>query len=66
MPIVTVQQSPRELSRKRLLVARITEAFVEAYAVAPDHVQVFIHEVGEEDWAKGGVLAVDRRGAPPV
>ena len=60
MPIVTVEQSPRPLEAKRKLVAGITEAFVAASGVAPAHVQVFIHEVGHENWAKGGELAVDR------
>jgi 4-oxalocrotonate tautomerase len=59
MPIVTVHQSPRGLEVKRRLVAGITDAFVEAYGVRPDQVQVFIHEVGHENWAKGGKLAVD-------
>jgi 4-oxalocrotonate tautomerase len=60
MPIVTVQQSPRDLAQKRVLVAGITQAFVDAYGVRPEQIQVFIHEVGHEDWAKGGLLAVDR------
>ena len=60
MPIVTVQQSPRDLDRKRRLVEGITQAFVEAYEIAPEAVQVFIHEVDHENWAKGGSLAVDR------
>jgi 4-oxalocrotonate tautomerase len=60
MPIVTIQQSPRDLEKKRQLVAGITKAFVDAYAVDPEHVQVFIHEVGHENWAKAGTLAVDR------
>jgi len=60
MPIVTVQQSPRDLDQKRTLVAGITQAFVDAYGVSPDAVQVFIHEVDHEHWAKGGKLAVDR------
>ena len=60
MPIVTVQQSPRELEPKRQLVAGITQAFVDAYGVTPDAVQVFIQEVDHENWAKGGSLAVDR------
>jgi 4-oxalocrotonate tautomerase len=60
VPIVTVQQSPRELEPKRRLVAGITQAFVDAYGVSPDTVQVFIDEVGHENWAKGGTLAVDR------
>lgn len=60
MPIVTVEQSPRGIDEKRKLVAGITEAFVEAYGVSPDHVQVFIHEVDHQNWAKAGKLAVDR------
>jgi 4-oxalocrotonate tautomerase len=60
VPIVTVQQSPRDLERKRALVAGITQAFVDAYDIPPGHVQVFIHEVGHENWAKAGKLAVDR------
>jgi phenylpyruvate tautomerase PptA (4-oxalocrotonate tautomerase family) len=28
--------------------------------VAPEHLQVFIQEVDHENWAKAGVLAVDR------
>ena len=61
MPIVTVQQSPRELEPKRRLVAGITQAFVDAYGIRPEHVQVFIHEVDHQNWAKAGTLAVDRR-----
>ena len=59
MPIVTVQQSPRDLERKRRLVAGITQAFVDAYEVKPEAVQVFIHEVDHENWAKAGKLAAD-------
>jgi 4-oxalocrotonate tautomerase len=59
MPIVTVQQSPRELEPKRRLVAAITQAFVDAYNVQPDQVQIFIQEVGDDNWAKAGTLAVD-------
>jgi 4-oxalocrotonate tautomerase len=60
VPIVTVEQSPRGIDEKRKLVAGITEAFVEAYGVRPEHVQVFIHEVDHQNWAKAGRLAVDR------
>ena len=59
MPIVTVQQSPRDLDAKRRLVAGITDAFVDAYELRPEQVQVFIAEFGAEDWAKAGRLAVD-------
>jgi 4-oxalocrotonate tautomerase len=60
VPIVTVQQSPRPLAQKRALVAAITEAFVQAYGVTPEQVQVFIQEVDDENWAKAGNLAADR------
>ena len=59
MPIVTVQQSPRDIELKRRLVAGITQAFVEAYEVKPEAVQVFIHEVDHQNWAKAGRLAAD-------
>ena len=60
MPIVTVHQSPRDLEQKRRLVELITQAFVDAYGVAPEAVQVFIDEFEHENWAKAGKLAVDR------
>jgi 4-oxalocrotonate tautomerase len=60
MPVVTVQQSPRAIEQKRALVAAITEAFADAYGSTAEQVQVFIHEVGDENWAKGGTLAADR------
>jgi 4-oxalocrotonate tautomerase len=60
VPIVTVQQSPRDLELKRRLVAGITQAFVDAYDLEPEAVQVFIHEVDHENWAKAGKLATDR------
>jgi 4-oxalocrotonate tautomerase len=59
VPIVTVQQSPRDLDAKRRLVAGITQAFVDAYGVPSEHVQVFIAEFDHEHWAKAGVLAGD-------
>ena len=61
MPIVTVEQSPRDVEAKRSLAAGITQAFVDAYGVSPEHVQIFIHEVDHENWAKAGKLAVDRQ-----
>ena len=59
MPIVTVQRSPRDLALKRRLVSRTTDAFVEVYGLRPESVQIFIHEVDDENWAKAGTLAVD-------
>lgn len=62
MPIVTVQQSPRDVEAKRRLVAGITQAFVDAYGVRAEQVQVFIAEFDHEHWAKAGVLAADAGG----
>src|SRR5579875_3382846 len=39
MPIVTVQQGPRNVELKRDLVRRITDAFVDAYQIPAETVQ---------------------------
>ncbi|SDL97102.1 4-oxalocrotonate tautomerase [Franzmannia pantelleriensis] len=59
MPIVTIQQFPRDVEQKRELAKRITAAFVEVYEAKPESVQVFFSEVESEDWAKGGVMGCD-------
>ena len=59
MPIVTVQQFPRNLEQKRELARRITEAFEEVYGARADSVQVFFQEVDGEHWARGGVMGCD-------
>jgi 4-oxalocrotonate tautomerase len=59
VPIVTVQQSPRDVDAKRRLVAGLTQAFVDAYGVRAEQVQIFIAEFDDEHWAKAGALAVD-------
>lgn len=60
MPIVTIQQFPRDLAQKRELARRITEAFVEVYGTAEESVQVFFNEVDGENWAKAGTMGCDR------
>jgi 4-oxalocrotonate tautomerase len=60
MPIVTVQQGPRSVELKRELVERITGAFVEAYQIPAETVQVWIHEVPAESWGAAGKLTADR------
>ncbi|MDX5378183.1 MAG: 4-oxalocrotonate tautomerase family protein [Halomonas sp.] len=62
MPIVTIQQFPRELTQKRELARRITEAFSEVYGVSEQSVQVFFQEVDGENWAKAGMMGCDRSG----
>lgn len=60
MPIVTVQQGPRTVELKRDLVQRITEAFVHAYQIPAETVQVWIHEVPAESWGAAGRLTADK------
>jgi 4-oxalocrotonate tautomerase len=59
MPIVTIQQGPRSTELKRELVTRITNAFVDAYQIPADTVQVWIHEVPAESWGAAGKLVCD-------
>lgn len=61
MPIVTVQQGPRSVELKRELVARITDAFVDALQVPAESVQVWIQETSPESWAVAGKLVADAR-----
>lgn len=60
MPTVTVLQGPRSVELKRALVARITDAFVEALDVPAASVQVWIQETPAESWGQGGILTVDK------
>ncbi|WP_225830669.1 4-oxalocrotonate tautomerase DmpI [Streptomyces sp. NK08204] len=60
MPIVTVQQGPRDVALKRDLVKRVTDAFVEAYNIPAESVQVWIHEVPADSWGAAGKLTADK------
>ncbi|MEV3855598.1 4-oxalocrotonate tautomerase DmpI [Streptomyces sp. NPDC050095] len=60
MPIVTVQQGPRDVELKRDLVQRITDAFVDAYKIPAETVQVWIHEVPTDSWGAAGKLTADK------
>ena len=60
MPIVTVQQGPRDVELKRDLVRRITDAFVDAYKVPAESVQVWIHETPADSWGTAGKLTADK------
>ena len=60
MPIVTVQQGPRDVELKRELVERITDAFVDTFKVPADTVQVWIHETPADSWGVAGKLTADK------
>src|SRR6266545_1067178 len=53
MPVVTVLQGPRDTDLKRELVKGITDAFVNAYGLAPETVQVWIQETAATNWGTG-------------
>jgi len=60
MPVVTVQQLPKTVELKRELVARITDAFVDAYKIPADTVHVWIEESSAENYAVAGKLIADK------
>lgn len=67
MPVVIVEMYPgRTLEQKRALVRAITDAMVEHAGARPDGLHVIIHEVPKEDWARGGLLGVDREAPSPA
>ncbi|MEV4239917.1 MULTISPECIES: 4-oxalocrotonate tautomerase DmpI [unclassified Nocardia] len=61
MPIVTVQQGPRAVELERDLVRRITDAFVDAYKIPAETVQVWIHETPADSWGAAGQLTADKK-----
>ncbi|MFJ4677397.1 MULTISPECIES: 4-oxalocrotonate tautomerase DmpI [Kitasatospora] len=60
MPIVTIQQGPRQVEQKRELVERITAAFVETLECPAESVLVWIQEYPAENWGKAGKLTADQ------
>jgi 4-oxalocrotonate tautomerase len=61
MPVVTVEiWEGRTVEQKRRLCQAITEAMVEHADARPDGLHVIIHEISRENWARGGVLGIDR------
>ncbi|MFJ9844215.1 4-oxalocrotonate tautomerase DmpI [Kitasatospora sp. NPDC101155] len=60
MPIVTIQQGPRNVEQKRELVKRVTEAFVETLEVPAESVFVWVQEYQSENWGVAGKLTADR------
>lgn len=64
MPRIIIQAiEGRSVEQKRELARRLTDTVVEILAVDPQTVTVFIEEVPPENFARGGLLALDRRTA---
>jgi 4-oxalocrotonate tautomerase len=62
VPRIIVQSiKGRTVNQKRELARRLTEVVVEVYRVDPSTVTVFVEEVPPENFARGGLLALDRK-----
>ena len=57
MPTVMIYQSPRPPKLRAVAIKAVTEALVEAYGLQPEQIHVYFHEVPDERWGRGGVLA---------
>jgi 4-oxalocrotonate tautomerase family enzyme len=61
MPVVTVQlYEGRSLDQKRRLAGAITKAMVEHAGADPSGLHVVLQEIPPENWARAGVLGIDR------
>ncbi len=61
MPFVVVHMfEGRSVDQKRALIKAITDAMVEHAAAPPDGLHVVIQEYPKENWARAGVLGIDR------
>ncbi|MCY4341768.1 MAG: 4-oxalocrotonate tautomerase family protein [Gammaproteobacteria bacterium] len=66
MPVVTVQLwKGRTTDQKRKLAKAITDAMVEHGDAKPDGLHVIFQEYELQDWARAGVLGVDRKDHKP-
>lgn len=62
MPIIQVNLlEGRTIDQKRKLVATMTDAVVKSLDVKPDAVRIILQEMTRDDYAIGGVLAVDKK-----
>ncbi len=67
MPVVTVQVwKGRSVEQKRALCRAITDAMVEHMGANPDGLHIIIQDYELENWARAGVLGIDRKDIPPA
>jgi 4-oxalocrotonate tautomerase family enzyme len=64
VPTVMIYQSPRTPEVRAAAMAAVTDALVGAYGLRPEQIHVYFHEVPDDRWGRGGVLASDRPGEP--
>ncbi|MGW2659348.1 tautomerase family protein [Nocardia tengchongensis] len=60
MPNVTIQQLPKTPELKRALIAKITDAFVDAYQIPAETVHVWFDEHPADGYGVAGKLIADR------
>lgn len=62
MPVVTIQLwEGRSLDEKRSLAEAVTKAIVDLVGADPSGLHVIMQEIPKENWARNGILGVDRR-----
>jgi 4-oxalocrotonate tautomerase family enzyme len=61
VPTVMIYQSPRSHELRASALAAVTDALVDAYGLRPDQIHVYFHEVPDDRWGRGGMLAADRQ-----
>ena len=60
MPIVSIELiEGRSVEQKREMAKKITEAIVEVTKIPQDAVEIIFQDMKKENYAKGGVLAID-------
>ena len=57
MPTVMIYQFPRSSSLRAAAMSAITEALVDAYGLKPEQIHISFHEVPDDRWGRGGILA---------
>ena len=50
----------RDDARKKLLIEKVTQAFVDALGVKPDSVWITVHDVAKTQWGIGGKTLAER------
>jgi 4-oxalocrotonate tautomerase family enzyme len=64
MPTVMIYQSPRSHEARATAMAAVTDALVASYDLLPEQIHVYFHEVPDDRWGRGGLLASDRGQEP--
>ena len=61
MPLAQIYiAAGRDDARKKLLIEKVTQAFVDALGVKPDSVWITVHDVAKTQWGIGGKTLAER------